>query len=136
MVRNGVQNNYSSKVKLNVNQWFLLNVLMSLQEVTGKTIRLFTSSKWKLLNFCQWKKRWTSEWLGVPFMEKNLNFRKDPSQQPFQRCFNFVFRLIWRRDIAQHQINVAFVNVGNYKVEQRWVNVVYFNVDLNNARQC
>ena len=28
------------------------------------------------------------------------------SQQTFQRRFNVVFRLIWRRDVAQRQINV------------------------------
>ena len=28
------------------------------------------------------------------------------SQQTFQRWFNFVFRLIWRCDVAQRQINV------------------------------
>ena len=27
-------------------------------------------------------------------------------QQTFQRCFNVVFRLIWRCDVAQRQINV------------------------------
>ena len=28
------------------------------------------------------------------------------SQQTFQHCFNVVFRLIWRRDVAQRQINI------------------------------
>ena len=32
--------------------------------------------------------------------------RIDSSQQTFQRRFNVAFRLIWRRDVAQRQINV------------------------------
>ena len=32
--------------------------------------------------------------------------RIDSSQQTFQRRFNVAFRLIWRRDVAQHQIKV------------------------------
>ena len=40
------------------------------------------------------------------------------TEQTFQRCFDVGFRLIWRRDVVQRQINV-----------------VYFNVDLNNVRQ-
>ena len=39
-------------------------------------------------------------------------------QQTFQRCFNVAFWLIRRRDVGKRQINV-----------------VYFNVDMNNVRQ-
>ena len=39
-----------------------------------------------------------------------INQRENASikyyQQTFQRCFNVVFRLIWRRNVVQHQINV------------------------------
>ena len=51
------------------------------------------------------------------------------TQQTFQRRFDVAFRLIWRRDVAQRQINVEI-----YNVEQRWNNVVYFNFELNNVR--
>ena len=30
--------------------------------------------------------------------------------------------------------NVVYFNVGIYNVEQRRINVVYFNVDMNNVR--
>ena len=42
-------------------------------------------------------------------MSKFWNSRSvlEITQQTFQRRFNVVFRLIWRRDVAQRQINVA-----------------------------
>ena len=58
-----------------------------------------------------------------------------PPQQTFQRRFNVVFRLMWRRGVARRQINVADVSVGVYNLEQRWIDVAYFNDDLNNVRQ-
>ena len=36
---------------------------------------------------------------------KNIH-QSDTTQQTFQRRFNVVFRFIWRRDVAQRQINV------------------------------
>ena len=77
-------------------------------------------------------------------------------QQTFERHFNVVFRLIWRRDVAQRQINVkttfststlkfttsknvestlSIVNVDLNNVSQRRNNVVIFNIDLHNVRQ-
>ena len=71
-------------------------------------------------------------------MLENLS-KPDVSQQTFQRCFNVVFRLIWPRDVAQRQTNVEGTlctsNVGIYNIEQRRINVVYFNVDMNNVRE-
>ena len=52
--------------------------------------------------------------------------------------FNVAVRLIWRRDVGQHQTNVEttlYVNVEIYNVEQRRINVVYFNNDINNVKQ-
>ena len=31
--------------------------------------------------------------------------------------------------------NVEYVNVGIYNVEQRWINAICINIDLNNVRQ-
>ena len=56
------------------------------------------------------------------------------SQQKFQRRFNVVFRLIWRRDVVQRQINVETALCMS-NVEQGWNNVVFFNTELNNVRQ-
>ena len=58
------------------------------------------------------------------------------TQQTLQRRFNVVFRLIWRRDIAQRQINVnnvVYVNVVIYNAQQRWKGIVNFNVEFNNV---
>ena len=60
------------------------------------------------------------------------------TQQTLQRRFNVVFRLIWRRDIAQRQINVnnvVYVNVVIYNAQQRWKGIVNFNVEFNNVGQ-
>ena len=35
----------------------------------------------------------------------------------------------------QRSINVVYVSVAIYNVQQRWNKVVYFNVELNNVRQ-
>ena len=44
------------------------------------------------------------------------------TQQTFQRRLNVVFRLIWHRNVAQHQINVVYVKFTTFKnVEQRCV---------------
>ena len=44
------------------------------------------------------------------------------TQQTFQCRFNVVFRLIWHRDVVQHQINVVYVKFTMFKnVEQRWI---------------
>ena len=73
---------------------------------------------------------------------------REASQQTFQRRFNVAFRLIWRRDVAQRQINVettlststlkstTFNNVELNNVRQRRKNVVVFNVDFHNVGQC
>ena len=50
------------------------------------------------------------------------------TKETFQRCLNVVVRVIWRRDVGQCQINVF--NIEIYNVEQRQINVVYFNVDV------
>ena len=58
-------------------------------------------------------------------------------QQTFQRCFNVAFWLIRRCAATSNQRwnNVVYFNVGIYNIEQCWINVVYFNVDINNVRQ-
>ena len=61
------------------------------------------------------------------------NWNERLSQQIFQRCFNGVCRLIWRREVRQRQINVVYFNVALKNVRQRWNNVVIFNVDLHNV---
>ena len=42
----------------------------------------------------------------------------------------------WRGATSnQRWNNVVYFNVGIYNVKQVWINVVYLNVDLNNVRQ-
>ena len=71
--------------------------------------------------------------------QKNSNEFFITSQQTFQSRFNFVFRLIWRCDVAQRQINIdttlctstlKFTTLNN--IETRFW---FFNVKLNNVRQ-
>ena len=57
------------------------------------------------------------------------------TQQTFERRFNVVFRLIWRRDVAIRQINVEYGNVEIYNLDQRRIKVAYSKVDLKNVRQ-
>ena len=61
------------------------------------------------------------------------------TQQTFQHHFNIVFRLIWRHNVVQCQINVEttlctsmlkFKTLSNVQI-----NIVYLNIDLNNVRQ-
>ena len=61
------------------------------------------------------------------------NFQKHLTQQTFKRQFNVAFRVIWRRNIVQRQINVETTSMLKFITLN---NVVYFNVDLNNIRQC
>ena len=56
------------------------------------------------------------------------------SQKTFQRCFNVAVRLLWLHDVVQRQINVAYVNVEIFTVEQHRINV-NLNVDINNVIQ-
>ena len=56
-------------------------------------------------------------------------------QQTFQGRFNVAFRLIWRRDVAQGQINVETTLRTSTLKSTTFNNVVYFNVELNNVRQ-
>ena len=58
-----------------------------------------------------------------------------PCQQTFQRRFNVAFRLKWRRDVAQRQINVETTLCTSALKFTNFNNVVYFNVELNNVRQ-
>ena len=53
----------------------------------------------------------------------------------FQHCF--LVDATWRRGAMSNQRwkNVVYFNVAVYSVEQRWINAVYFNVDMNNVRQ-
>ena len=53
----------------------------------------------------------------------------------FQRCL--LVDTTSRRGATSNQrwSNVVYFNVGICNVEQRWINVVYFNVDINNVRQ-
>ena len=61
------------------------------------------------------------------------------SLQKFQRCFNVVVSLIWHLDVGQRQIKIEtrflLFSVESYNIELRQINVVYFNVDINNFRQ-
>ena len=59
-----------------------------------------------------------------------------------RKHFNVVSTLVlgWygcrsRTSSNKRWINLAFVNVGIYNVEQRQIIVVYFKLDLNNVRQ-
>ena len=51
----------------------------------------------------------------------------------FQRCL--LVDTTSRRGAKSNQRwnNVVYFNVGIFNVEQRWINVVYFNVDMNNV---
>ena len=53
----------------------------------------------------------------------------------FQRCL--LVDTTSRRGATSNQRwnNVVYFNVGICNVKQRWINVVYFNVDINNVRQ-
>ena len=54
----------------------------------------------------------------------------------FKRCLLVDMRPQGETTLNQRWNNVAYANVGFYNVEQRQINVVYFNVDLkNNIRQ-
>ena len=62
-------------------------------------------------------------------------FKMIVTQQTFQGCFNVICRLTWRRDFRQRQISVEKLCMTTfYNVEQRQINVVYFNIDMNNIR--
>ena len=51
------------------------------------------------------------------------------------RCLQIDRTLQRRTTSNQRWSNVAYVNVGIYKVEQRRISVAYFNADVNNVRQ-
>ena len=49
------------------------------------------------------------------YEEYKTGKENEPSQQTFQRRFNVVFRLIWRRDVTQRQINVETLCLSTLK---------------------
>ena len=80
-----------------------------------------------------WKTFIKSSRFGLIFLF--LNFYIASSQQTFQRWFSVAFRLKWRHDVAQRQINVETTLRTSRLKSTTFNNVVYFKVELSNVRQ-
>ena len=81
---------------------------------------------------------WQIFWIGGLFgYIHSYRFKSYPANIStlFQRCL--LVDTTSRRGATSNQRwnNVVYFNVGICNVEQRWINVVYFNVDIKNVRQ-